>query len=74
MPGTRWLLTEQPGVRHRMVPGDFELGEGETLRMRHRVLLYVGAPDAEALEAEWRAYGAAPDGEKGEPSGSTGRY
>lgn len=55
--------------------GDFELGEGETLRMRYRVLLYAGAPDLEALEAEWRAYGAASDEteEKGEPDDSSDR-
>lgn len=55
--------------------GDFELSKGKSLRLRYRVLLYAGTRDAEALEAEWRAFGAQSEeaGAKGEPAGSTGR-
>lgn len=52
--------------------GDFELKKGKTLRMRYRVQLHAGAPDAEALEAQWRAW-SNHSGSKGEPQGSDDR-
>ncbi|MEM6570007.1 MAG: PmoA family protein [Planctomycetota bacterium] len=59
--------------------GDFALAKGETLRQRYRVVLYAGAPDADALEAEWKAWAGQSESDadagegKGEPDRSTGR-
>lgn len=39
--------------------GSFTLGEGESLRLRYRVYLFLGRLEAEALDAAWRRYAGA---------------
>jgi arylsulfatase A-like enzyme len=38
-------------------PGSFRLGEGDTLRLRYRVVLRAGALDVTALEQDWKSFG-----------------